>query len=129
MGFSNSILSKCFLHGRSNLVCLLSFKIKSLFILFLLSSSLGVTAQKIYWVDRSTDQIQRANLDGSNAGLFFDVAGVGSNDPYGIALDKINNYIYWTDFISGKVYKGRFFCEWNKIYKLCYTIGTVKMSL
>ena len=47
----------------------------------------------IYWTDWDTDNIQRANLDGSNIKDL--VAGLDS--PGGLALDVDGGKIYWTD--------------------------------
>ncbi len=38
---------------------------------------------KMYWINRGTDKIQRANLDGTNVRDII----TGLNDPSGLALD------------------------------------------
>ena len=52
----------------------------------------GDVPPKMYWVDRSTDKIQRANLDGSN---IEDL--VTARSPHGIALDVGRGKVYYTD--------------------------------
>ena len=60
----------------------------------------AVTAPtKIYWVDRGTDKLQRANLDGSQVEDL--VTGLG--DPAGVALDMAGGKVYWTDWDSDKI--------------------------
>ena len=51
---------------------------------------------KVYFSDfedSSNGKIWRVNLDGSG----LEELAAGIIDPYGIALDKVNNKIYWTD--------------------------------
>ena len=63
--------------------------------------SYGDTARpQIYWTDKGTDKIQRANLDGTN---IQDVVSTGLNSPEGIAIDVTGGKIYWTDAGSGKI--------------------------
>ena len=50
---------------------------------------------KIYWTDRRTDRIQRANLDGSEV---EDLVTDGLLNPQGIALDLTDRKMYWTDW-------------------------------
>ena len=57
---------------------------------------------KIYWTDAGTDQIQCANLDGSNVqNLIRPPNRLG--DPHGIALDAAGGKIYWTDEGTDKI--------------------------
>lgn len=53
-----------------------------------------VLAQKLYWTDRGTLKIQRANLDGSDP---EDVITTGLVNPMGLALDAHSGMVYWTD--------------------------------
>ena len=53
-----------------------------------------VLAQKLYWTDRGTLKIQRANLDGSAPD---DVIATGLVNPMGLALDTHSGMVYWTD--------------------------------
>jgi len=118
--------------------------ILSLFFIFSISNKSHAAAQKVYWSDRGTDELKRANLDGTDeetiaVGFGVDVREIaidparghiyagdtgaamlggkkifrinmedGSNKvdiiatgvdfPSGIALDLINDKMYWTDF-------------------------------
>ena len=51
---------------------------KILIILLIPFTALG---QKIYWLDKASQTIERANLDGTNVETYFDVTSVGSSDP------------------------------------------------
>ena len=53
----------------------------------------------MYWTDRGTDKIQRANLDGTGV----DDLVVGVTDPRGIALDISGGKIYWVDNGADKI--------------------------
>jgi len=55
---------------------------------------------KLYWSDRSSGEIQSANLDGSNNEVFID----GLSIPMGIALDVPSGYIYWAELGNGKIF-------------------------
>ena len=57
------------------------------------------TQSYIYWTDRLTDKIQRANLDGTN----IEDLVTGLSDPEGIALDMSNGKMYWTDWSTDKI--------------------------
>ena len=46
--------------------------------------ALDLGSGKMYWTDRGTDKIQRADLDGSNV---EDLVTSGLSGPFGIALD------------------------------------------
>ena len=50
-------------------------------------------ASGIIWTDKSSGKIQRSDLNGSNV---VDVV-VGLNQPVNIAVDAINEKIYWTE--------------------------------
>ena len=54
--------------------------------------ALDVRAGKLYWTDRGTGKIQRANLDGSQV---EDVV-TGLDGPVGLALDVAAGKLYWT---------------------------------
>ncbi len=66
-------------------------------------------AQKIYWVENNAREIQRSNLDGTNVETFFATtsASPSSTNPKGLAIDLVNNYMYWTDFSIERVYRGK----------------------
>ena len=57
-------------------------------------------AGKMYWTDRGTDKIQRANLDGSGV---EDLVTLGLDEPYGLALDLGVGKMYWTDLGTDKI--------------------------
>ena len=71
-----------------------------------LTTEIPVTANKgelllkIFWTDRSTDKIQRANLDGSDV---QDLVTQGLERPSGIALDLEGGKMYWTDHSTEKI--------------------------
>src|SRR5262245_16897287 len=50
-------------------------------------------AEFMYWIDQGSNDIRRANLDGT--GQQTVVAGLGS--PIDIALDAAGGKMYWTD--------------------------------
>ena len=55
---------------------------------------------QIYWTDRGSWKIQRANLDGTNV---QDLVTTGLGLPGGIALDMAGGKMYWTDWIRNKI--------------------------
>lgn len=56
---------------------------------------------KLYWVDfGSTDKVSRANLDGSSP---EDLVAISSGSPRGIAVDKDNDKIFWSDAVGQSV--------------------------
>ena len=61
--------------------------------------ALDVAGGKMYWTDSLTDNVQRANLDGSAVEDL--VSGLSS--PLGIALDVAGGKMYWTDSDTDKV--------------------------
>ena len=74
---------------------------------FLLISSAGV-AQKIYWIEATSNRLQRANLDGSNVETdYLSFTAAGSTDPSGLAIDAQHNYVYWTDYSGADVWYGK----------------------
>ena len=60
----------------------------------------------MYWTDKNTHKIQRANLDGSN--IEDIVTMPGSNGPHSIALDMNGRKMYWTDSWTYKVQRADF---------------------
>ena len=59
----------------------------------LVDIELNLKTGKMYWADRDTCRIQRANLDGSGV---EDVHVTSPNEPVGLAVDPLNQYLYWT---------------------------------
>lgn len=55
--------------------------------------------QKVYWADPTLKKISRSNLDGSN---FEDIITFSGTTQFeGLAIDTINNKIYWRTFSNG----------------------------
>jgi hypothetical protein len=52
-----------------------------------------VRADFIYWADENTDDIRRANLDGTGQQVLV----TGQNRPTGLALDTTNGKMYWVN--------------------------------
>jgi sugar lactone lactonase YvrE len=63
--------------------------------------ALDTAGRKMYWVDTTTDKIQRANLDGSNVEDLVTIAG--TSILYSIALDTAGGKMYWTDASTKKI--------------------------
>ncbi len=55
---------------------------------------------RMYWLDRGTDRIQRANLDGSNV---ESLVTAGLSGPKELALDVAGGKMYWTDDGTDKI--------------------------
>ncbi|MCK4957034.1 MAG: DUF5050 domain-containing protein, partial [Candidatus Cloacimonetes bacterium] len=66
--------------------------------------ALDVEGGKIYWSDNdpTKDHISRANLNGTSPEV---VISAPSDNIYGIALDLVNNKIYWTQVSANKIQK------------------------
>jgi len=62
--------------------------------------AVDVANRKIYWADRGTGKIQRANLDGTDIEDLAFTPAVGS--LYGIAVDPVRGKVYW---VGGKSHK------------------------
>lgn len=58
-------------------------------------SASAIAQNRIYWTDSTTNQIWRANWDGSDASAIINLA-VGS-EPRGIAVDSLHAHVYWTE--------------------------------
>lgn len=52
--------------------------------------------QKIYWYDQVSDNIKRANVDGSSVEDFVTAASM----PIGMCIDLHTNSLYWADFVA-----------------------------
>ncbi|MDE3258692.1 MAG: hypothetical protein OYM47_12725 [Gemmatimonadota bacterium] len=57
-------------------------------------------ATKLYWTDRRTDRIQRADLNGSGV---EDLVTRGLDKPNGLALDVSGGKLYWADAGTDKI--------------------------
>ena len=57
--------------------------------------ALDVDGGHVYWAERGTEEILRAQLDGSNEEMLVDNAA-----PLGLALDLEADKLYWTRFVS-----------------------------
>jgi hypothetical protein len=58
--------------------------------------ALDLTNNKVYWTDANTDEISRADLDGSNEEVILD-SGDGIGHVVSIAVDGVGGKIYWAD--------------------------------
>lgn len=61
---------------------------------FIASAVAPAQAQKMYWSDRGSGKIQRANLDGTGLEDLVDTSVI---DPVSIALDVLGGKLYWTE--------------------------------
>lgn len=59
--------------------------------------------QKLYFGDVNLGVIQRAELDGTQ--LETILVGVEVDDPAGMAIDPLNNHLYWSDFVYDQIYR------------------------
>ena len=55
----------------------------------------------IFWADSTLLRISRANLDGSQMGVFLD--GASQFTPVGLSVDAVNRMVYWTDPVLGRI--------------------------
>ncbi|MEZ4657733.1 MAG: CARDB domain-containing protein [Caldilineaceae bacterium] len=65
-----------------------------------LASSQSSSTSQIYWSDKDTNKIQRANIAD---GIAEDLVASGLSGPDGIALDLANNKMYWVDWGTHKI--------------------------
>ena len=71
--------------------------------------ALDTIARKMYWVDSGAPasglgaKMQRANLDGTNVETL--IVGLESNNPFGLAIDRMEGNIYWTNLRIGTIQK------------------------
>ena len=63
------------------------------------SIDLDLVNGKIYWADDGTNQVRRANLDGSGVQTLV----TGIDNPVSIALDVGGNKMYWADKAGGRI--------------------------
>ena len=68
------------------------FAIGSLFVALGATTARADDWGKVYWTDTGSDNIRRANLDGSNP----EVLVTGLPSPCGLALDPVGGKMYWT---------------------------------
>lgn len=68
-----------------------------------LSNPRGISLDKannqMYWVDRATDKLQRASLDGGNVTNFCN----GLVGPDDMKLDLENRWVYWSEPIQNRI--------------------------
>lgn len=80
-----------------------------LIFLIVIFFSTPALASKIYWVtfDNSSgdDKVQRSNLDGSNVETIVTITG--NNQMWGVAVDKLNSKVYWSQYTGGSNYVKR----------------------
>ncbi|KAA3597651.1 MAG: T9SS C-terminal target domain-containing protein [Calditrichaeota bacterium] len=77
-------------------------KLSTLLLTLILGLALATNsfATKMYWTDTGTNEIQRADLDGSNV---EDLVTTGLSTPVGIAVDLTNSKMYWVDDGTDKI--------------------------
>lgn len=61
--------------------------------------------EKIYWTDRGSDAIRRANLDGSDMEVLVDNSKVEMRDAIGMTLDLAAREMYWSDMTTGVIHR------------------------
>lgn len=76
----------------------MQFESRRLVALVILLLSQPASAQKLYWLEHG--KIHSSNLDGKYAKDFY-IARVTS--PNGVAIDQVNEKLYWSDLSSGKI--------------------------
>ena len=69
---------------------------------------LDVIRGKMYWTDRGSHRVLRANLDGSAVETLIDNDVLEVKDPIGIALDVATQTFVWTDMTTHKIYRSDF---------------------
>jgi low density lipoprotein receptor-related protein 5/6 len=77
----------------------------------------AVAADKMYWSDRGSNTVRRADLDGSNVQTL--VSGLGQ--ARGIAIDVQNNMLYWADNGTNKIQRS--LIDGSKIEDLVTNLG------
>ncbi|MCA9171801.1 MAG: hypothetical protein KDB23_29235, partial [Planctomycetales bacterium] len=70
---------------------------------FLATTAHGVGRDKMYWSDRGSNTIRRANLDGTIIETL--VSGLG--EARGVAVDYQHEQIYWVDNGHNKIQRSR----------------------
>jgi len=64
--------------------------------------------EKIYWTDRGSDAVRRANLDGSDMEVLVDNSKVEMRDAIGMSLDLAARKMYWSDMTTGIIHRASF---------------------
>ncbi|MEZ4869938.1 MAG: hypothetical protein R3C14_51905 [Caldilineaceae bacterium] len=60
----------------------------------------SIPVSKLYWTDKDTNKVQRANLTGTEQ---EDIVTTGLSGPDGIAVDIAGGKIYWVDWDTDKI--------------------------
>ncbi|MCH8333302.1 IPT/TIG domain-containing protein, partial [Candidatus Sumerlaeota bacterium] len=60
---------------------------------------------KMYWTDRGSREILRANLDGSGVETLIDASKVEIRSPIGISLERAAGRMYWSDVSTGIIHR------------------------
>lgn len=81
------------------------FPVIAVFGFSLFFAVLPAAAQKIYWTDYIQQNVQRADLDGSNVAP---LVTSGFNQPYGITLDIAAGKIYWLSNSPSHIWRANF---------------------
>ncbi|MDX1567729.1 MAG: IPT/TIG domain-containing protein [Longimicrobiales bacterium] len=61
--------------------------------------------EKIYWTDRGSDAVRRADLDGSDLEVLVDNSKVEMRDAIGMSLDLAAGKMYWSDMTTGVIHR------------------------
>ena len=77
--------------------------------------TLDLAQKKLYWIDAKLQQLEVANMDGSNRLV---IKRTGFYHPF--AMDNFGDQIYWTDWKSDKL---------NRISKFDFHVNQVKSGL
>jgi len=62
------------------------------------SPVVDLAEKKLYWIDASTYDVYRSNLDGSGAIV---LVARDSGGPYGLAIDLVGRKLYWPEYGAG----------------------------
>ena len=65
--------------------------------------AVDITNSKIYYTNVVTDEIFRANSDGTSPTILLNSGANGIDGPRGIAVDETNSRIFWAEVGSGKI--------------------------
>ena len=93
---NNGDISQADMNGDGQIDYVDVWLIATQFVLQQIGEQDGIDAgpSRMYWVDRGTHRVQRANLDGSNV---ESLVTTGLSAPKDLALDVAAGKMYWTD--------------------------------
>ena len=99
---NNGDISQADMNGDGRIDYVDVWLIATQFVLQQLGGQDGIDGgtSRMYWLDRGTNRIQRANLDGSNV---ENLVTTGLSGPKELALDVSGGKMYWTDNGTDKI--------------------------